>query len=83
MDELFDLEADPEEKHNLIDAPEHAALVAAMRQKLYNQLKTTGGLNIPLGFKRNHGSNRRNPSGHPRSEFPDAMISPAGQNHGR
>lgn len=73
-DELFDLQADPHETRNLIGVPEHQQLVARMRQQLYQRLKETGGLAIPLGFKRNHGSNLRSRSGTQRSEFPGTLL---------
>ena len=46
--ELFDLEADPEERHNLVRQPEHAERVKAMRTRLFDQLRATGGMQIPL-----------------------------------
>ncbi|MHC4878787.1 MAG: sulfatase family protein [Planctomycetota bacterium] len=73
-DELFDLEADPHESANLINSPTHQKLVNEMRRQLHQQLKETNGLAIPLGFKRNHGSNLRNRSGTKRSEFPNALL---------
>ncbi|MDC0295494.1 sulfatase [bacterium] len=69
-DELYDLHRDPGETTNLILQPEHAERVTEMRVKLYDELSKTGGLLIPLGFKRNHGANRRNPNGSLRSRFP-------------
>lgn len=76
-DELYNIEQDPKETHNLIRVPEHARRISEMRQELHQQLKQTGGLAIPLGFKRNHGSNLRNPEGSRRSEFPESMIHPS------
>jgi arylsulfatase A-like enzyme len=46
--EFYDLESDPAEQHNLIDAPEHQARVEAMRSRLWNLLEGTGGMAIPL-----------------------------------
>ena len=45
-----------------------------MRQQLHQRLKETGGLAIPLGFKRDHGSNLRRANGTKRAEFPANMI---------
>jgi N-acetylglucosamine-6-sulfatase len=45
-----------------------------MRQQLNQRLKETGGLAIPLGFKRNHGSNQRSATGSKRAEFPEEII---------
>ena len=46
--EFYDLEADPNEMQNLIEAPEHQARIESMAKELYEWLETTGGMNIPL-----------------------------------
>lgn len=46
--ELFDLEADPAERRNLVDDPAQAERVARMRARLFEHLAATGGLRIPL-----------------------------------
>ena len=74
-DELYDLQSDPGETRNLIDHSGYQDIVRSMRVKLYEKLKKTGGLMIPLGSKRNHGSNLRNPSGTTRTPFPTKMLS--------
>ena len=73
-DELYDIVNDPDETKNLIHEPTHQKRVAQMRQRLHQQLKETGGLAIPLGFKRNHGANQRSADGTKRSEFPPTLI---------
>ncbi len=73
-DELYDLEQDPLERVNLIHQPAHQQRVNRMRRQLYEQLKSSGGLKIPMGFKRNHGASRRHPEGSQRSEFPERML---------
>ncbi|MDP7017916.1 MAG: sulfatase [Pirellulaceae bacterium] len=73
-DELYDIANDPRETRNLIGEPEHRERVAQMRRGLYERLKETGGLAIPLGFKRNHGSNLRSAKGTKRAEFPAQLI---------
>lgn len=73
-DELYDLENDPDELTNLIHHPDHQARVQAMRRRLYERLEATGGLAIPLGFKRNHGASLRSRDGSKRAEFPPSMI---------
>ncbi len=73
-DELYDIANDPHETRNLIREPKHKQRTSQMRQQLHQRLKETGGLAIPLGFKRNHGSNLRNANGTKRSEFPAHLI---------
>jgi N-acetylglucosamine-6-sulfatase len=46
--ELFDLESDPHERHNLIDLPEYQELASEMRTRMWDRLEETGGMNIPL-----------------------------------
>ncbi|MHC4540327.1 MAG: sulfatase/phosphatase domain-containing protein, partial [Planctomycetota bacterium] len=54
-DELYDIKNDPDEMHNLIDKPEHAALIEQLRTRMYDWLERTDGMTIPLrrvkGFK--------------------------------
>ncbi len=47
-DELYDMQNDPDEMHNLIDRPEHRTLVADLRKRLYDWLEKTDGMQIPL-----------------------------------
>ena len=42
IDEFYDLVADPDEKVNLIHAPEHAERISAMRKRLAELLKEQG-----------------------------------------
>lgn len=46
--EFYDLEADPNEMQNLIDAPEHQERIAEYANEVFEWLETTGGMNIPL-----------------------------------
>ncbi len=46
--EFYDLQNDPDEMQNLIDAPEHQERIEAMANEIYQWLETTGGMNIPL-----------------------------------
>jgi N-acetylglucosamine-6-sulfatase len=48
VDELYDIENDPEEKHNLIKSPEHQELIKDLNQRVYAWLEATGGMQIPL-----------------------------------
>ncbi len=73
-DELYDIVRDPDETDNLIREPEFQELTSNMRRRLYERLKETGGLAIPLGFKRNQGANLRNAKGPKRAEFPAELL---------
>ncbi len=46
--EFYDLETDPNETNNLIDATEHQERIAAMAAEVYDWLESTGGMQIPL-----------------------------------
>jgi N-acetylglucosamine-6-sulfatase len=46
--ELYDLERDPKERHNLIDAPEHQDRIRAMRTRLWDVLEQAGAMSTPL-----------------------------------
>jgi len=48
IDELYDIENDPEEKHNLIKKPEHEELYKGLNKKIYDWLEATDGMQIPL-----------------------------------
>ena len=74
IDELYDLQADPGEKNNLIHEPNQQALVSEMRQKLYQELKSTGGTQIPFGLKRSHGASLRRISGSSPADFPREFM---------
>lgn len=46
--EFYDLHTDPNEIHNLIDAPEHQERIRGFAGDIYRWLETTDGMNIPL-----------------------------------
>jgi N-acetylglucosamine-6-sulfatase len=48
LQEFYDLDLDPRERHNLIDAPEHAKRIEQMRQRLWDLLEAGGGMSVPL-----------------------------------
>ena len=60
-DELYDMQNDPDEMHNLIDGPEHRQLVADLRKRLYDWLDRTGGMQIPLRREAGGRSDKRGP----------------------
>jgi arylsulfatase A-like enzyme len=48
LNELYDLETDPLEQHNLIEVPAFQQRVRTMRARLFDRLEATGGMRIPL-----------------------------------
>ena len=48
LSELYDLQSDPLEEHNLIEVPAHRERAKAMRDRLFDRLEATGGMRIPL-----------------------------------
>lgn len=46
--EFYDLDNDPDEMYNLIDAPEHQELIHQLDKDLFQWLEETGGMQIPL-----------------------------------
>lgn len=48
IDELYDLENDPDEMDNLINSPDHQETIKALNKKLFDWLEATDGMLIPL-----------------------------------
>ena len=48
LQELYDLETDPQERHNLIDVPEHRNRIAEMRGRLWDLLESADAMSVPL-----------------------------------
>jgi N-acetylglucosamine-6-sulfatase len=48
LQEFYDLQADPKEQVNLIDAAEHQARIVRMRGRLWDVLEASGGMTIPI-----------------------------------
>lgn len=74
IDELYDMQADPREMHNLINVPAHAETVATMNRQLFELLAKTGGMQIPLLPDRGEQSNKRIYSGSSPGEFDTSLI---------
>jgi N-acetylglucosamine-6-sulfatase len=73
-DELYDLQADPTESKNLIDSPQHQAIVRQMEETLYAKLGDTGGMQIPLNQPRGRSQNLRLKGRASPGEFPSQWI---------
>jgi arylsulfatase A-like enzyme len=48
LDELYDMQNDPDEMNNLINDPKHTKVVDEMNTKMFDWLEETGGMLIPL-----------------------------------
>jgi len=76
LDELFDLQADPGEMHNLAYVPDQSALAKRMSAHLFDILGKTGGRTIPLfpdsGFVMNYRTPVR--GAEQAAPFPPALV---------
>jgi N-acetylglucosamine-6-sulfatase len=59
IDELYDLEADPDERRNLINSPEHREIIATLSNRMWEWLEETGGMKIPLRKARGFRADQR------------------------
>ena len=48
LNEFYDLETDPKERHNLIEVPGEQARMRAMQERMWDRLEASGGMRIPL-----------------------------------
>ena len=48
VNEFYDLQADPRERHNLIGVPAHRAKIEEMRTRLFDRLQAGGGMQVPV-----------------------------------
>lgn len=75
-DELFDIQADPNEQNNLIHDPGFAKTKTEMQNRLYAMMDELGGMEIPLNAPRGRQQNKRlrDRGGVEATDFPEAMI---------
>ena len=45
---FYDLQTDPHERHNLIQVPAYKEQIVQLRNQMFKELKTSGGLTIPI-----------------------------------
>lgn len=61
IDELYDISNDPDEKLNLIDSPEHQEVVKDLKNRVFQWLEETDGMQIPLRRAEGFQANKRKP----------------------
>ena len=70
-DELYDLETDPKESRNLINDSSLAPVLKRMNTQLFDILKQTNGMYMPLYKDVGGQANKRNADGSSEAKFPD------------
>jgi len=78
VDELYDLEADPHERINLINDPEYADRIAAMNKRMFEMLQESTGESMPLLPDRGTKFYHRKVDGTKGATFPDWFYREAG-----
>jgi N-acetylglucosamine-6-sulfatase len=73
VEEVYDLQSDPQEITNLINSQEHQPLVKEMKAQMFALLQETGGMQIPLFADRDAQMNKRLESGTPQAAFPQQL----------
>ncbi|MDA8744915.1 sulfatase [Rubripirellula amarantea] len=73
-DELFDLQNDPGEMHNLIDDEDQAVRVEEMNARLWEMIQSSDGNEIPILEDRGSTYPLRNPQKAPQASFPDEFF---------
>ncbi len=74
IDELYDIQADPLEKHNLIFDEKAKATVAKLNRQMFQGLSETHGMYIPLNADRGRQQNLRRAGGSKPADFPPELI---------
>jgi arylsulfatase A-like enzyme len=75
LEELYDLETDPEEMRNLIDDPAHLGTKVALRKALFAELANAEGRRaIPFTERTSRGVVRRDRNGPGSAPFPEAWL---------
>jgi N-acetylglucosamine-6-sulfatase len=74
LNELYDIKADPLESRNLITSAEHQQVVTQLRAQLFDILKQTGGMYIPLYPARYGQQNLRRDGASKAADFPPHLI---------
>jgi N-acetylglucosamine-6-sulfatase len=73
-EELYDLQNDPHEIINLLREPQYLPVAKAMKEQMFEMLKETQGMAIPMLEDRGGQSNQRSTSGTPQAPFPRRIM---------
>lgn len=80
-DELFDIQADPEEQNNLFHDPQFSDVKKHMQDRLYAMMDELGGMDIPMNPPRGNQQNKRlrgngvhGRGGEQAADFPEALV---------
>jgi N-acetylglucosamine-6-sulfatase len=73
-DELYDLQSDSLEAHNLILNKEYQDVITKMNKQLFGLLKGSQGMYIPLNADNGEQSNLRSEYGSPAASFPSYLM---------
>jgi N-acetylglucosamine-6-sulfatase len=76
IDELYDLQEDPRETNNLIFSAKHQQIIKDMNKQLFDAMESSGAMYIPLFRDSGGQSNKRNPDGSKRADFPPQLMGP-------
>jgi N-acetylglucosamine-6-sulfatase len=84
-DELYDLQADPDEMKNLINDPGHRQTVEVMTKRLYAMMEELGGMQVPLNPPSGEINNLRSRArgGEHAADFPQMLIQGGNASAGR
>jgi N-acetylglucosamine-6-sulfatase len=74
LDELYDMQSDPDETRNLINDPAHRDVATSLRARLFELLRQTHGSSLPLRPDRGPWFPWRRPDGAKRADFPKAFF---------
>ena len=74
IDELYDLQTDPLETTNLIFSEEHQEVIKQMNQQLFETLKQSAGMYIPLYADRGGTNRLRRKGGATNADFPPQLM---------
>jgi len=74
LDELYDMQSDPDETRNLINSPAHQDVADDLRERLFELLRKTRGSSIPLLPDRGSWFPWRRRDGAESADFPKAFF---------